>query len=129
VAVFAVPFWKIFVFGGNSGDLNDSNTNPQARFGGPSRLPSPRPSLTTRLSRPSSPPPQGNYLSDLVVYETGQKAWSNPQVVGQTPAPRADTQMVRVWFGQEVLMGHAAARMQHAERLRLWRHHLIHCCC
>lgn len=30
VAVFAVPFWKMFVFGGNSGDLNDAN-NPQVR--------------------------------------------------------------------------------------------------
>jgi len=66
VSVFAVPYWKIFVFGGNSGDLNDSNVNPQ-----------------------------GTYLSDLCVYETGQNMWSNPQVVGQLPGARSDTEMVR----------------------------------
>lgn len=38
---------------------------------------------------------QGNYLSDLCVYETGQQVWSQPSVVGTVPQPRSDTQMVR----------------------------------
>jgi hypothetical protein len=36
VSVFAVPYWKIFVFGGNSGNLNDGEVNPQVRPGIPS---------------------------------------------------------------------------------------------
>ncbi len=31
VSVFAVPYWKVFVFGGNSGDLNDGG-NPQGEY-------------------------------------------------------------------------------------------------
>jgi hypothetical protein len=37
---------------------------------------------------------QGNYLSDLCVFEIGSSSWSNPSVVGSTPTPRGDTQMV-----------------------------------
>jgi dynein heavy chain len=91
VAVFAVPFWKMFVFGGNSGDLNDANS-PQVH------------SLTSQScylcrayvdSHPCVGCPQGSYLSDLCVYETGQQMWSQPNVAGKVPQARSDTQMVR----------------------------------
>ena len=64
VSVFAVPFWKIFVFGGNSGDLNEGGN------------------------------PQGDYLNDMVVLETGTNTWTRPNVVGNPPAQRGETQMV-----------------------------------
>ena len=45
VAVFAVPFWKIFVFGGNSGDLVEGKT------------------------------PTGEYCNDIMVLECGENVW------------------------------------------------------
>ena len=63
VAVFAVPFWKIFVFGGNSGDLSEG-TNPQ-----------------------------GVYKNDMTVLDTGSMAWSRPTTLGAIPSPRAETQI------------------------------------
>lgn len=70
VPVFAVPYWKIFLFGGNSGDLE--------------------------LSRP-----QGQFCNDLQVLECVNKeddektslTWYRPQVNGESPCPRSDTQM------------------------------------
>lgn len=41
--------------------------------------------------------PQGSYLSDLCVYETGQQMWSQPNVAGKVPQARSDTQMVRIF--------------------------------
>ncbi|CAM9498163.1 unnamed protein product, partial [Phaeothamnion confervicola] len=64
VGVFAVPHWKVFVFGGNSGDLQDSGN------------------------------PQGDYLSDLCVLDTGSNTWSRPAVVGEGPAPRSDSPLI-----------------------------------
>jgi dynein heavy chain len=32
IPVFSVPNWKLFVFGGNTGDLNDTSQNPQGTF-------------------------------------------------------------------------------------------------
>ena len=64
VAVFAVPYWKIFMFGGNSGDLNDGGN------------------------------PQGDYLNDMVVLETGTNSWTRPAVLGNIPSQRGETQMV-----------------------------------
>jgi dynein heavy chain len=64
VSVFAVPHWKVFVFGGNSGDLNDGGN------------------------------PQGDYLNDMVVLETGTNSWTRPTVLGNTPCERGETQMV-----------------------------------
>lgn len=58
VAVKAVPFWKVFVFGGNSGDLYDSGN------------------------------PQGQYLNDLVVLETGTNQWGRPTTLGSLPQER-----------------------------------------
>jgi dynein heavy chain len=65
VSVCAVPHWKIFIFGGNSGDLNDISTNPQ-----------------------------GDYRNDLVVLDTGSLHCTKPDVVGPLPAPRGETEMV-----------------------------------
>jgi len=64
VSVFAVPFWKVFVFGGNSGNLNDGGN------------------------------PQGEYLNDMCVLETGSKQWTRPSVLGNLPTERGETQIV-----------------------------------
>ncbi len=57
-----VPYWKIFVFGGNSGNLEDNV--------------------------------QGTYCNDMLVLETGSKAWSRPTTVGHIPAARSEMQVV-----------------------------------
>ena len=82
VAVVAVPHWKMFVFGGNNGEL------PPLAEGGASSS-----SSSTNASSSSGSNPQGSYRSDLLVYETGSQGWSRPTAVGTLPAPRADTQM------------------------------------
>eukprot|EP01040_Poterioochromonas_malhamensis_P019773 gene19773-23442_t len=48
VSVFAVPYWKIFIFGGYSGDLNEGGN------------------------------PQGEYLNDTIVLETGPHPCTRP---------------------------------------------------
>jgi dynein heavy chain len=64
VSVFAVPYWKVFVFGGNSGNLNDGGS------------------------------PQGQYLNDMIVLETGSKTWTRPAVLGNIPSQRGETPIV-----------------------------------
>ncbi|TYZ57148.1 hypothetical protein PybrP1_002034 [[Pythium] brassicae (nom. inval.)] len=64
VGVAAVPHWKVFMFGGNSGDLAESGTA------------------------------QGAYLNSAMVLDTGSMEWILPPVKGELPAPRADTTMV-----------------------------------
>jgi dynein heavy chain, axonemal len=61
VSVVAVPNWKIFLFGGNSGDLNDGAN------------------------------PQGQYLNDICVLDTGSNTWSRPTVLGTLPSQRGET--------------------------------------
>lgn len=61
VSVQAVPNWKIFVFGGSSGDLNET--------GGA----------------------QGTYLNEVRVLDTGSMTWNIPKSQGDTPCPRADS--------------------------------------
>ena len=63
VSVKAVPFSKIFLFGGNSGDLEDGN-------------------------------PQGTYLNDMIVLETGLGQWTTPNTLGSLPAGRGESGMV-----------------------------------
>jgi len=63
VSVKAVPYWKVFMFGGNSGDLEDGN-------------------------------PQGTYLNDLSVLETGVSQWTQPITLGTIPSARGETQLV-----------------------------------
>lgn len=69
VSVFAVPHWKIFVFGGNSGNLDPSR--PQGYF--------------------------RNDIQVLECIENSEKdgvpSWSRPPAVGNIPSPRSDTQM------------------------------------
>jgi dynein heavy chain len=74
VSVFAVPHWKIFVFGGNSGDLSEG-TNPQ-----------------------------GQYLNDMVVLETGTLTWTRPSTLGIVPTERGETQIVYDPRGSRVIM-------------------------
>jgi dynein heavy chain len=64
VSVKAVPHWKIFMFGGNSGDLAESGTA------------------------------QGTYLNSVSVLDTGSMQWISPAVKGEAPIPRADTAMI-----------------------------------
>ena len=73
VSVFAVPFWKIFVFGGNSGNLAESGN------------------------------PQGDYVNDMCVLETGSNSWNRPKVLGNTPCPRGDTQIVYDPKGSKII--------------------------
>jgi dynein heavy chain len=64
VAVWAVPDWKIFMFGGESGDLEEMSS------------------------------PSGTYLNDVQVLDTGSNVWSVPTINGPSPSPRADTGVV-----------------------------------
>lgn len=64
VSVCAVPHWKVFVFGGNSGDLNDAAVKPQ-----------------------------GEYRNDLCVLDTGSMQWSRPDIAGVPPSQRGETMM------------------------------------
>eukprot|EP00904_Undaria_pinnatifida_P003126 jgi/Undpi1/12814/HiC_scaffold_7.g02481.m1 len=68
VGVFAVPDWKVFVFGGNSGNLAEGGN------------------------------PQGDYLNDLCVLNTGSNIWTATAVVGELPEPRSDTQITGMGF-------------------------------
>jgi len=74
VSVFAVPFWKIFVFGGNSGDLQENGN------------------------------PQGDYLNDMTVFETGSNTWTNPATLGNVPCERGETQIVYDPKGSRVIV-------------------------
>ncbi|KAL8008331.1 putative AAA+ ATPase domain, dynein heavy chain region D6 P-loop domain, immunoglobulin-like protein [Plasmopara halstedii] len=64
VSVAAVPHWKVFLFGGNSGDLAESGTA------------------------------QGVFLNSTYVLDTGSMVWRKPLVKGNLPKARADTTMV-----------------------------------
>ena len=74
VSVFAVPYWKIFVFGGNSGDLTDGGN------------------------------PQGQYLNDMVVLETGTLTWTRPTTLGNVPSERGETQIVYDPKGSRIIV-------------------------
>jgi dynein heavy chain len=81
LSVFAVPYWKIFMFGGNSGHLIEDNN------------------------------PQGTYKSDMLVYEIGRGEWSSPTVIGECPQGRSDTDMLYdLARGRIVLFGGWANR-------------------
>ena len=68
-SVFAVPYWKIFVFGGNSGNLDASR--PQGEY--------------------------RNDIQVLQCIESekkdGVQSWSRPAAIGEIPPPRSDTAM------------------------------------
>ncbi|CAB1113053.1 unnamed protein product [Ectocarpus sp. CCAP 1310/34] len=68
VGVFAVPHWKVFVFGGNSGNLAEGGN------------------------------PQGDFRNDLCVLNTGSNTWTATSVVGELPEPRSDTQITGMGF-------------------------------
>jgi len=70
VSVFAVPYWKIFVFGGNSGNLDQSR--PQGYF------------------RNDIQVLECIFKDDNIA----QTSWSRPPVVGNIPSPRSDTEMI-----------------------------------
>jgi len=74
VSVFAVPYWKIFVFGGNSGDLYEGGN------------------------------PQGKYLNDMCVLETGSKTWTRPTVLGNIPSERGETPIVYDPRGSRIIV-------------------------
>ena len=74
VSVFAVPFWKIFVFGGNSGALYDGNN------------------------------PQGKYLNDTCVWETGTNMWNRPTTLGTLPCERGETPIVYDPKGSRIIL-------------------------
>ena len=61
-SVEAIPNWKLFVFGGCGGDLADSGKA------------------------------QGTYMNDVAVLDTGNNFWTLPEVHGEPPKERADTQ-------------------------------------
>ena len=64
VAALGVPHFKVFVFGGNSGDLEEP-----AEEGGE----------------------MGTYLNDTLVLDAGSEQWSLPLFAGEPPSPRADS--------------------------------------
>jgi dynein heavy chain len=64
VAVWAVPNWKIFMFGGESGDLEEDGL------------------------------PSGTYLNDATVLDTGDHTWGDATLIGEAPLARSDTEMV-----------------------------------
>ena len=64
ISVFSGPDWKLFVFGGNTGDLNDTSQNPQ-----------------------------GTFVNDMMVLDCGSNTWGRPEVIGELPPAMADTMM------------------------------------
>lgn len=74
VSVFAVPHWKIFVFGGNSGDLNESGN------------------------------PQGEFLNDMPVLETGTHTWTRPATLGTLPSERSEAEMIYDTKGSRIIV-------------------------
>ena len=70
VATYAVPYWKVFVFGGNSGNLDPSR--PQGYYRNDMQV------LETFSN-------QGE--------EELRLKWSRPIVLGERPCPRSDTEM------------------------------------
>ena len=70
VAAYAVPNWKIFVFGGNSGDLDQSR--PQGYYRNDMQV-----LESIRTSNQHEP----------------KLEWSRPSVRGDKPCPRSDTEM------------------------------------
>ncbi|CAM9257232.1 unnamed protein product, partial [Sphacelaria rigidula] len=87
VGVFAVPHWKVFVFGGNSGNLAEGG-NPQSAIHTHYDIPP----LT--FSRALCCVSKGDFLNDLCVLNTGSNTWTATTVVGELPEPRSDTQMI-----------------------------------
>ncbi len=71
VGAFAVPHWKIFVFGGNSGDLDQSR--PQGKH------------LNNIQVLECVKDPRNSSNSMLI--------WNHPVVTGEQPCPRSDTEM------------------------------------
>jgi len=71
VAVFAVPFWKIFIFGGKSGDLDQNN--PQGSYLNDIQV-----LETIRLDDASLQP---------------KMRWIRQHVTGEKPCPRSDSDM------------------------------------
>ena len=63
VAAFGVPDFKIFVFGGNSGDLEQPEVGDE----------------------------MGTYLNDMLVLNAGSDQWDLPEIAGKPPQPRADS--------------------------------------
>lgn len=74
VSVIAVPYWKIFVFGGNSGELYDGGN------------------------------PQGKYLNDTCVWETGTNTWNRPNTIGTLPCERGETPIVYDSKGSRLIL-------------------------
>ena len=91
VAVEAVPQFKVFVWGGNTGQsLNATEGNLSTTTTLPSNS-----SLSLATASASHPAnPQFTYSSELLVYEVGSQTWVRPPVVGAIPEARADTQIV-----------------------------------
>jgi len=71
VGAFAVPHWKIFVFGGNSGDLD--NYRPQGNH-------------LNDIQVLESSQYTANSNTELT--------WTHPTVLGEQPSPRSDTDML-----------------------------------
>ena len=71
VAAYAVPYWKVFVFGGNSGNLDPSR--PQGYYRNDMQV------LETSSKQGAE--------------EEVKLEWSRPTVVGDKPCPRSDTEM------------------------------------
>jgi len=73
-SVEAIPNWKVFVFGGVSGDL----------------------SATKRV--------QGEFLDTINVLDTGSNTWVEPEVSGAPPCARSDTKLAYDAKGSRLVM-------------------------
>lgn len=62
-SVEAIPSWKVFLFGGVSGDLTE----------------------TKRV--------QGTFLNEVSVLDTGSNTWATPTIIGEPPSPRSDSML------------------------------------
>jgi dynein heavy chain len=83
LAAFAVPHWKVFLFGGNSGDLDQSR--PQGEYCNDIQV----------LEHVKS-----NNDVDTIL------EWNRPAVTGNQPCPRSDTEMLYASnFGKLFLFG------------------------
>ena len=73
IGVAAIPNWRLFIFGGSTGMMNERNT-------------------------------KSSFTNDTIVLDCGSMTIQKPDIVGEPPLPRADTEMVYDSKNSRILM-------------------------
>jgi dynein heavy chain len=84
VSVEAIPHWKMFIFGGATGDLSDGKT-------------------------------RADYLNDVAVLDTGANFWQTPEVNGDPPSARSDSELAYDAKGSRLILFGGWANKWHGD--------------